>query len=211
MRLISRLTLRTKLLLLLTLFALGLAASTAAGVTVMHQRMLADRIDKIAAIATVFKGFAGSIEAEAASGRIPREEAMTRFRKALYGVRFGGPDDYMLAQTDEGIVAMHGGDAKREGKPTASRDAAGRTSAELIAQEIGAGEQGVIRYLALRPGGSVPVEKTSYVVRFRPWKMNFLVGTWIDDVEAAYRASWLRLAQIGAGIQIGRASCRERV
>ena len=189
-----------KLLALLALAAVGLGASMAAGVFVMHDRMLADRIGKVQAVAWAVAGFAKSLDAEVAAGRLTRDAALARLRDELHAVRFGAEDDYLLAQRDDGVVIIHGGDPAREGKRSSSHDAAGRSTAELVAAELGPRDEGIIRYVAQKPGHSAPQDKVSYVVRLRPWQLNVLVGTWTDDVEADFAASWHRLAAMGAGI-----------
>jgi methyl-accepting chemotaxis protein len=184
-------------MVLLTLAALGLVVSTIAGVSLMHERMLADRVDKVRAIAQTAAGFAASLESEVTAGRLTREAAIDRFRDQVHAARFGASDEYLLLQRDDGMVVVHGGNPKLEGKPTASHDAAGRSTAELISTILGASDGGVIHYLATKPGNSAPQEKVSAVVRFRPWQLNILVGTWTDDVEADFAATWHRLAAIG--------------
>jgi methyl-accepting chemotaxis protein len=73
MNILSRLRLRTKLALLLGLSALGLVASIAAGASLMHQRMLDDRVDKLRAVVQSAMGFAQSLEKQVTVGRITRE------------------------------------------------------------------------------------------------------------------------------------------
>jgi methyl-accepting chemotaxis protein len=200
MNLLQRLTLRAKLFMLLALAALGLATAIIAGVSIMHDRMLADRIDKVRAVGQAAIGFAASLEAEVAAGRLTRDAAIGRFRDQVHTVRFGTEGDYLLVQRDDGMVVAHGGNPALEGQPSASRDASGRTTADLIATALGAADQGVIRYLALKPGMPGPQEKVSAVLRFRPWGVNLLIGTWTDDIETAFAASWHKLAWIGGTI-----------
>jgi len=197
MNILSRIRLRTKLVLLLGLSALALAASIGAGASIMHQRMLNDRIDKVRAVVLAATGFAQSLQAQVDAHQISQAQAVTTFRDQVHRVRFGAEDDYLLVQTFDGMVVMHGGDPKREGKPTASKDASGRSTGELIRDALRTADGGVIWYQALKPGNAVPQAKVSYVARFAPWQMAFIGGAWIDDVEAAYRASLLRLSAIG--------------
>jgi len=200
MRVLQRLTLRAKLFMLLALAAVGLATAIVAGVSIMHGRMLADRIDKVRAVGQAAIGFAASLEADAQAGRLTRDAAIARFRDQIHTVRFGTNGDYLLLQRDDGTVVAHGGNPALEGQPSASHDNAGRGTAELIATGLGTADQGVIRYLALKPGETAPQAKVSAVFRFRPWGMNLLIGTWTDDIETAFAASWHRLALIGGAI-----------
>jgi len=200
MHLLSHLKIRTKLILLLGLSGLALISSLAAGAWLMHRRMVDDRIDKMHALVLTATGFAEALQTQVEAHRISREQALDIFRDQLHGIRFGAADDYFLVQDLDGVVVIHGGDPKREGKPTASKDASGRSTGELIRDLLRTADSGVIWYLALKPGNTVPQAKVSYVARFAPWQMVFIAGAWSDDMEAALRASLLRLGLIGGGI-----------
>jgi methyl-accepting chemotaxis protein len=185
-------------MLLLALSSLGLVVSFIASISVMYDRMMSDRIEKLNALAETIAGLASGLDAEVTAGRLTREAAIARLRTQLHPLRFGSADSYFVVQDDDGVVLVHGGNPALEGKRTASHDAAGRSTADLI--RAGVGQAGAIRYLALKPGQTVPQEKLSAVVRFAPWHMNILAGSFIDDVEAAHARQWHRLALIGAVI-----------
>src|SRR5579863_3217623 len=193
MHILSRLRLRTKLVLLLGLSTLALVAAIGVAASIMHQRMLDDRVDKLRAVTLSAIGFAESLEAQVTARRMSREQALAEFRDEIHRVRFGAQGDYILLQDANGIVAMHGGDASREGKPTASKDAAGRSTAELARDVLRNSDTGTITYLALKPGATAPQDKLSYVATFAPWQLIFITGAWTDDIEAAYRTTLARL------------------
>jgi methyl-accepting chemotaxis protein len=108
--------------------------------------------------------------------------------------------NYVLVQTYDGLVLMHGGDAGREGKPTASKDAAGKTSAELARAVLSNTDEGTITYLALKPGTKQPEPKLSYVARFAPWQAVFIAGAWTDDLDESYHSALFRLGSVGGTI-----------
>ncbi|HEY3845519.1 MAG TPA: methyl-accepting chemotaxis protein [Acetobacteraceae bacterium] len=200
MSILTRLRLRTKLFLLLALSALAPIASISAGASLMHQRMTNDRIDKVHAVVLAAIGFAQSLQSQVDAHQISQAQAIATFRDEVHRVRFGAEDDYLLVQTFDGTVVMHGGDPTREGKLTASKDAGGRSTGELIRDVLRTADGGVIWYRALKPGQAVQQAKVSYVARFAPWQMVFIAGAWIDDVEAAYHRSLLHLSAIGGVI-----------
>jgi methyl-accepting chemotaxis protein len=200
MNLLSRLKLRTKLALLLGLAALAVVVSIAAGASLMHRRMIDDRIDKVRAVVLAATGFAQALQAQVDAHQISREQALATFRDEVHRVRFGTADDYLLVQTPEGIVVMHGGDPQREGKLTTAKDARGQSSADLAREVLRSADGGVIWYQVLKPGGAVPQAKVSYVASFAPWQLVFVAGAWIDDVDAAFRTTLLRLGLIGGAI-----------
>lgn len=92
--------------------------------------MLDDRIDTLGAVVLEARSYAQLLEQSVAYGQITREQALATFRDQVHAMRNGGPDDYLLVQTHDGTVVMHGGDPKREGKLTTAVDSQGRNSAE---------------------------------------------------------------------------------
>jgi len=198
--LFSRLKLRTKLLLLLGLSTLAVVTSIAVSASFMHQRMIDDRIDKVHSIVLASIGFAQSLQARVDAHQISQEQAIATFRDEVHRMRFGAEDDYLLVQTYDGTVVMHGGDPKREGKMTASKDSRGRLTGELIRDIFATADGGVIWYQALKPGKAAPQDKVSYVRRYAPWQMAFIAGAWVDDLEVAYRTRLLQLGMVGGGI-----------
>jgi methyl-accepting chemotaxis protein len=199
MKILSHLRLRTKLTLILGLSILALVISIGVAASMLRQRMLDDRLDKLRAVVESTIGFAQSLEKQVQAGRLTHDQALAQFRDDLHGMRFDGRN-YVLVQNPDGLVVIHGGDPSREGKPTSSKDEQGRSSAEIIRTTLGEKDTGVISYLALKPGAAEPTPKLSYVTRFAPWQVVFIAGDWTDDIAVAYRASALRLSAIAAVI-----------
>jgi methyl-accepting chemotaxis protein len=199
MSILSRLRLRTKLVLLLALSTMAIIASIMAGASLMHQRMIDDRVGELRAVVQSAMGFAKSLEKQVAAGRLTHDQAFTQFRDDLHTMRFDDTN-YVLVQTYDGLVLMHGGYAGREGKPTASKDAAGKTSAELARAVLSNTDEGTITYLALKPGTKQPEPKLSYVARFAPWQAVFIAGAWTDDLDESYHSALFRLGSVGGTI-----------
>src|SRR6266700_5291578 len=118
MKILSRLRLRTKLAMLMGLSALAVVAVSGISAARMHQRMIEDRVDKLHSLVLTVRGLAEYLEQQVQASQLTREQAFTEFRDQLHRVRYGGNDDYFLAQTYDGMAVMHGGDPKREGMPT---------------------------------------------------------------------------------------------
>jgi methyl-accepting chemotaxis protein len=202
MRLLGLLSVRAKLAVLTSVGILAVVASVMAGGSLVRQRMLDDRIDTLRAVVLTATSFARALEARVQAHEITREAALASFRADIHTLRFGAADDYLVLQTADGTVVMHGGDASREGKPTTARDAAGHGSAELAAAVLREADGGVIWYNVVKPGDTAPQLKLSYVARFAPWGLVFIAGAWTDDIAATFRASLLRLGAIGGTILI---------
>src|SRR3954471_20551980 len=104
MRILSRLRLRTKLTLLMALSALALIASIAATATVLHQRMIDDRVDKLRAVVQTSIGLAQSLENQVAAHQLTHEQAVQQLRTAAHVMRFDAGTGYIFVQTLDNLV-----------------------------------------------------------------------------------------------------------
>ena len=196
MNILSRLRLRTKLALLLGLAALGLVAAIGVGASLIHQRMIEGRVAELSAVLDTTLSLAKGLEADVVAHRLTREQAMERMREDVHLIRFGG-GDYVSVQDRDGIVVAHGAQRAMEGKPGAARDSQGRSVIQLARNSLTSAGKGVIQYPFPRPGETVPQPKIAAVANFAPWDALFLAGTYVDDLEAEYRASLFQLSEIG--------------
>jgi hypothetical protein len=165
MQILSRLRLRTKLAVLMGLSALALVASIGVAASLLRQRMIDDRIDKLAAVVNTTIGVASSLETQIAAHQLTREQAVEQFRNAVHALRFDGGTGYVTAWTSEGIVLAHGTAPALENKPTPVADSSGRTVRQLGEAALRDGEHGVVSYAYPRPGQTQPKPKVAYAAR----------------------------------------------
>src|ERR1700761_3700217 len=97
MTLISNLRIRTKLTLLLALSALALIVSIGAAASLMHTRMINDRVDKLRAVVQSTIGMAQSLEARVVAHQLSREQALGLLRDDVHAIRFDGGSGYVFA------------------------------------------------------------------------------------------------------------------
>jgi methyl-accepting chemotaxis protein len=204
MTFLGHLRLRTKLTLLICLSAVGLILSIGAGAFQMHQRMLADRADKMRAIVDVGKGLAQDLANLVTEKELSQDQAEARFRAQVHAMRFDDGDGYIAVHVagpnGEDLMFAHGSAPQLEGKVSQTQDANGRLIFDLITAALTGHDSGVIRYLFPKPGQSAPQQKISYVSRFQPWNAVFIAGAYVDDVDADFRATLWHLAMIGGSI-----------
>ncbi len=199
MQILSRLTLRMKLIVLLGLSVLAMLAAIGVGASVLRQRMYDDRVDKLQAVVQSGIGIAQGLETQVAAGRMTREQAGVQLREALHAIRFDGGEGYLTVQSPDGGIVVHGADPSREGKPSTAKDSDGRPISELIRATLAHGNSGTIGYMFPRPGHTQPLQKISYIERFAPGNVVFLAGAYTDDLDAAFQAAMLRLGGL-AGV-----------
>ncbi len=199
MDILSRIRLRTKLALLLGLFALALIAAIAAATSIMQQRMVNDRVDKLRAVVQSAIGVAKTVDLEARSQGLTREQAIERLRASIHGMRFDNGAGYIIVRRGT-MILLHGADPAMEGKASVTADASGRPLAELIENALQGKDESVVTYLFPKPGQVEPRLKVSYVARFAPWQVVFFAGAYSDDLDTAFHATLLRLGVFGGAI-----------
>nr|WP_294512293.1 methyl-accepting chemotaxis protein [uncultured Rhodopila sp.] len=198
MSFLSRLRLRTKLTLLVGLSTLALFIGIAATASMLHQRMLDDRIDKLRAVMQSTLGLARLLENRVLEHTLTREQALEALRDDIHAIRFDGGSGYVVAQTMNDVIVIHGAAPALENKPSPATDEHGRKLSELIQDALRSGDTGVISYDFPKPGQTERQPKISYIARFAPWDLVFLAGAWIDDLNTAFNASMWRLGFIGS-------------
>jgi methyl-accepting chemotaxis protein len=194
---LDRFKLRTKLACLFGLSALALIASIALGATMMHERMVNDRIDKLRAVVHAALSIAQSLQTREASHELTHAEALARFAADVHAIRFDKGDGYLTVQDFEGVVVLHGTTAAMEGKKSATKDASGTWITDLVRGALKSSDEGVIGYPFPKSPGTQPLLKTVFVERFQPWQLYVLCGVWTDDLDAAFHSSLLTLATTG--------------
>ena len=188
---------RTKLLLLIALSALGIAASIGAGAMVLRDRMKEARVGQLRAMVQSTMGLARALEAQVAAKTLTHDQAVERFRDAVHPMRYDGGNGYVTVSGEDGTVIVQPVDPSREGKKSTATNASGRTLISLYAEVLRTSDEGVVAYEFPRPGQNVLMPKIAYVARFAPWHAVFLSGTYIDDLNADFNRTLFNLSLFG--------------
>ena len=201
MNFLTRLTLRVKLMLLFGLSALAVIGSIAAAASLIHERMLADRVDKLHSVTQAALGLAQSLEDQVVAKRMTHEQALAEFVNAVHKIRFDNGDGYIVVQTlDSAMVVAHGAIPSLDGKPSSAKDANGRSLTEMIKEALKSTNEATLSYLYAKPGETKTQPKIAYVARFQPWDVVFTVGAYTGDLDQTFYGSLWRLATIGGAI-----------
>ncbi len=198
MRFFARLKIKAKLGLLLGLSAFALAVSIVAAASFLHQRMLADRIDKARSIVELVTGQAQALENLVRAGKLSREEALERFRTAVYGSWYDNHHDYVMTFFMDGVAIANGNAPDQQGTSRlAAKDSNGKPMVGSMIEVVKDADEGTTEYMFPKPGTKEPLPKLTYVIKFKPWNAVFGTGVWIDDIEADYRDALMKLGGIG--------------
>jgi methyl-accepting chemotaxis protein len=197
MNFINKIRIRTKLLLVLALAAISLAASIGVATSILHQRMLQDRIAKLRAVVEVAYEEARAFDAQVKAGKMTLEEAMARYKEIGRGMWFDNHRAYVSIVRLEGIHFMNPAVPQIEGTK-GNKMGDGRYIVEAQVGAIKDSDEGLTYYDYPKPGEKESSPKMTFVKRFAPWGLAVTAGLWIDDLEADYHAALYRLAGISA-------------
>jgi methyl-accepting chemotaxis protein len=200
MRLLSRITIATKLSLLLCLSALAVIVSIGAAASILHQRLFDDRVDKLRAAVQSTIAIAHSLETRVAAHTLTREQALGLLRDDVHAMRFDDGAGYVFAQTLDNVFVLHGANPALEGKPSSVVNESGKPLTDLIRDALRNADDGTVTYLFPKPGQTERQPKVTYVARFAPWDLVFGAGAYVDDLDAAFHAAVLRLVLVGGAI-----------
>jgi methyl-accepting chemotaxis protein len=196
MSIINRIRIRTKLLLVLILTGIALATAIGAATSILHERMMQDRIAKLRAVVEMASEQAQALDAQVKSGKLSREEAMARFKESGRGMWFDDHKAYVGIVTLDGVWFMNAAVPKIEGT-AGTKMPNGRFILEDFIDAVKTRDEGLTVYDYPKPGSTESSPKFTFVKKFAPWNMAITAGVWIDDLEADYHAVVFRLAGYG--------------
>jgi methyl-accepting chemotaxis protein len=197
MRLFNHLPVRFKLYVMVALGALALGVTAWFATSILHDRMLADRIDKMRTAADLVTTHADWLDSQVKAGKLSHADAVARFRDEVRAMRYDGEGGYVYVGTLDGETILHPNPAL-EGRP-GPLDAKGQPIVPMLVAGLGLADHAVVTYSFAKPGGGEALPKLTYARRFEPWRMVIATGMWTDDIDAEVRSAetWLLLDGIG--------------
>ena len=181
-----------KLLMMIGLSVLGIAAVAGVGLSSLWDNLLEDRKSKVQDVVMVGRQ---ALEMDYQASRkagLSEADAMERSKTLLRSFRFG-KDDYLFAVNGQG-VAVANPNSKVEGKnlfDTADSDGVFFVRKQI---EAAANGGGFVSYRFPRASGGEPIPKTSYAIGFKPYGWTVAAGVYLDDVHAIF---WAQVRQMG--------------
>jgi methyl-accepting chemotaxis protein len=196
MNIINMIRIRTKLLLVLLLTAGSLAVAIGAATSVLHQRMMQDRIVKLRAIVEVASELAQYLDGEARAGKLAREEAIDRFKDATRAMWYDDHHSYITVGGLDGRWLMNAAVPKVDGTH-GTKMPNGRYILDDLIDVVRDRDEGMSLYDYPKPGSTEALPKLTFVKKFAPWNLIIATGVWVDDIDADYHAALARLAGFG--------------
>jgi methyl-accepting chemotaxis protein len=197
MDMMDRIRIRTKLLLVLLLSGLAMAAAIWAATTILHQRMVQDRIGKLRSVTEIAYEQAQVLDAQVKAGKLSRDDAMARFKEVGRGLWFDNHRNYITIADFDGVNVLNPAVPKIEGT-RGVKMSDGRYIIQTFVDAVKTSDEGLSLYDYPKPGETVATPKMTFVKKFSPWGLVIAAGVYLDDLEADYRAALYQLA--GAGL-----------
>jgi methyl-accepting chemotaxis protein len=203
MKLLSQLTIRTKLASMVVLAALTVFAIAAISASLSQSRMQQDRIEQMREASDLLMGLAQSLQDDVAAGKMTLDEAKAELRKRGRYMKFAGGQGYAVVYNPDTSTLLNSANPQLEGKISGTKDANGVVIADAqIATARKNPEGGVLAYDFPRPGQTVAVRKMAFDRLFTPWNVVLSYGLYVDDVEADVNALRWRLGAIGGVLML---------
>src|SRR5260221_166536 len=144
---LSRITIRWKLGILIALSAVALAVTIAISASFLHQRMIDDRIAKLRSVVDVAHGLASALEKEVVAGHLGRDDALARFRADIYAMRYDDGSGYILTYDMAGTMIVSGAAPELEGKSRIGiKDVNGKLLVKEMVDLMATADDGLTEY-----------------------------------------------------------------
>jgi len=183
---LSRLKIRTKLVVLAALSVISVLAMLAGASALMRGRMTEDRIDKARAVVQSVQSLMDSLARREADGELTHDQALGELRAMFAAIRFDNGDGYLYAFSGDGVFVAHGAMPSLVGATAKTLDEQGRPVLATANLWLASGPEAILRFWFSKPGSSETHEKLGYFVRFAPWGLTMGTGIYIDDLNEAF-------------------------
>jgi methyl-accepting chemotaxis protein len=185
-----------KLLIMIALSVLGIAAMAGIGLSALWGNLIEDRKAKLQDVVLLARQALDLDYQASRKAGLSEADSIEHAKLLIRTFRFG-KDDYLYAIDSKG-VAVANPNPKVEGKNL--YDAVDSDGILFVRRqlEIAAGGGGFLSYRFPRAAGGDPLPKTSYAVEFKPFNWVVGGGVYLDDVNAIF---WSQA--LSRGIMIG--------
>ena len=197
MNLVNRLKIKAKLAIMLALSALSLVVAIGLAASMLHDKMMDERIGKLRGLVEATSGLAETLEGEVTAGRISRDEAIARLRANIHSMWYDNHIDYLFVNTMEGISLANAANPQQEGTSRlALLDVNGKPIIGSMIQALRSADEATVTYYYPKPGQKDSSPKLTYVKKFKPWNAFIATGVYVDDIDAEFQSTLLHLGLV---------------
>ncbi len=206
-----------KLVLIVAIGLLGMAALVPIALSTMRAQMMADRQAKTQHMVDVGYGILAHYQKLESDGKLSREQAQAAAMAEIKSLRYDKVEYFWINDMVPKMI-MHPIKPELDGKDLSGmKDPAGNALFLGFVNVVKQQGAGFYSYLWPKPGFEQPVPKISFVKGFAPWGWIIGTGIYLDDVDAVFRQTamtfaWVCLAVfvlvLGCSLVIGRSVTR---
>lgn len=202
---LDRLSLNSKVVLVIVVVFLGLTALTVLSSLRSRAVQLQDRENLLKAQISSATSIVAAYYKQAQAGTLSRAAAEQQAFAQLGDMRWGDGTGYVFVFDDDYVLKVDAVEPNAVGKSVRDQaDRNGKLLWQAMYQADHADGHGITRYVWPKLGSSGLFDKISYSQYFQPWGLNIGAGAYTDDIGAQFRqtlASELGTAAIvGLGV-----------
>jgi len=202
MAILQKLTVRTRLLLLVLTAIVGLAAAGCFSLFELRSSLVQERRLKTRNVVEVAHAVIARFQRLETEGKLSRPEAQKMAADAVRALRYDR-DEYFWVNDFGTRMLVHAAKPELEGKELPDlKDANGKALMQEFASQARQGG-GFVDYVWPKPGSDRPLAKISYVKGFEPWGWVVGSGIYVEDVEAAFWRNAQFMMILGGGLLAG--------
>jgi methyl-accepting chemotaxis protein len=192
----KNLSVLTKLLLLIVVAAVGMTLLGAFALFELKGTMLEEREMKTRHVVESAYGVLEYYYAQQQSGKLSESDARLAARDTIKFLRYE-MNGYFWINDLHSRMVMHPMKPELDGKDLSEmKDPTGKRIFVEFAEVANRSGAGFVSYMWPKPDASQPMPKISYVKEFNPWEWVIGSGVYIDDIDAAFRVTALKIAAI---------------
>jgi len=186
---LNRLSFRQKLWLPLIFSLIALTLISVFNAWQARQIRIEERKNNLVSVTTQAVNLIKQHDDLARSGTLTKEEAQLQALDRFRALRYD-KDGYFTITDSQEVVVMNPVAANLNGqKRTDFKDSQGNAIYVDITNAAKNPDGGFTRYVWPHVGGTSPVPKLAYVLRYAPWDWIVSTGAYIDDINAAFMRS----------------------
>ncbi|AJW44985.1 chemotaxis protein [Ralstonia mannitolilytica] len=138
----------------------------------------------------------------ARAGTLTKDEAQKQALERFKALRYD-KDGYFTITNSQEVVVMHPVAANLIGQKRSDfKDSQGNAIYVDMTNAAKQPDGGFTRYVWPRVGGTEPVPKLAYVLRYEPWDWIVSTGAYIDDINAAFMLSLYQTGGLLAAVAV---------
>ncbi|QSI77082.1 MULTISPECIES: methyl-accepting chemotaxis protein [Niveibacterium] len=188
----AKLSLKTRLLVLVAVALLGMLFLAALQIAHLRTQLLDDRKLTLTSAVDIAYSVAAGLQERVEKGELPKDQAQALAKQAIKSMRYQGKE-YFYVYDSKGNGVAHPIRPEYEGKNHWDRKDKSGTYTIRAMITAALDKSGFANTLTAKPGSDVQVPKLQYLRHFEPWDWAIGTGLYVDDLDAVFKEELLKV------------------